>query len=861
MRLKSRRRPRVGYRQRHHRRGPRIQFSKLFIACHAGNDSDTDVDDIQQNDGLVQQRHLGCNTGTRYEVRHYEEMESRISFSSDEECLIAGETRALVAPPGDGFTQMRSSAHAISSIKMPHEDTPHTEPTSHGEASATRPWQTEPNYSHSGMEALLDADLSDDEVDTPRFHGNDTANHPLTGNGLDHVVFSFQRQFLLSNPRRQNWPWSAAVGGPTNTETDPAPGLQTMFHESSSGRRHLSSSSAKTVSMPHREESSLNALASPEETNLQKFDKTFPCASMRDSKADSDMFETFSTAELFGVASVCDITDDETSEVAMNLCSTKTTQLVDRTTSSRSKMPVQPSTSCEIENKAFKDSDVDYGDDIRAMFDDAHNGDAEYDSVSSQEVGTSHKLPTDSGELKSVYSNESDLTNGTGSDSPLNFPEVFPDFSGTEAVAELDYDVISIHDSTDLPNAAETFHEHLRHEWNNVCMTDSSVDSDSDTEDLDNTTDTIETYLTDSSESLELNTRASNASEESISLDATDLENLFASPDDSAALSSRDTDNDNINVSDVSMSDRNSTISLQSVATTNSDSLVNENTRVLFMMTDNDRRPPVRWSHRYQSPMGSVNSDSLINGQNRDLFTSGNWDDQAVDNSQHTQNDASPSDSTADDWYVYDERLTAELNSRRHLVDMHNYLRTQQRGIVGLPPYEECTVAPPAEDVAGVSQTEETAPETLLGPPPPYTEHTHTESPPPDYDQLSDHTVENVQPGSLAMLFQPTSAESNDRNEQEDQLDNDLEDHPADCRTNNAVIDELTDDGAMLDLGTEAQCQSGSHDRMPSMRSNPPSYHHPVFSLGHHLPLRWNTTAGVNQWASSQMWASFRMPS
>ena len=767
------------------------------------------------------------------------------------QCLIAGETRAIVAPPGD-----MSSAYMFSSIKTPHEDLPRNEPTSHDEASATRPGQTEPNYHHSDMQALLDADLSDDDADTPCFRGNNIANRPLTGNGLDHVVFSFQRQFLLSNPRQQNWPWNTAVGGPT-AETDSAPGLHTMFHESSSGRRHLSSGSAKTVSMPHKDEGCVNALA-PQE-NL-KFDKTPLRDSVRDSKADSDVFEAFSTEELFGVASVFDITDDEASEVAKNPCSAKTTRLVDETTSPRSKVPVPQSISCE-DDKAHEDSDVDYGDDIRAMFGDSHVGDAECDSMSRLEAGVSHS--TNSGELKSVYSNICELMNGTRSISPLTFSEVFSDFNGTEAIAECDYDVISDHDSTDVPNAAETFHEHLRHEWNSVCMTDSSVDSDSDsdTDDLDNTLDTTDTYLTDSSESLELSTHTSNASEESVSLDSTDLENPFAGSDDSPpALFSRGTDNDSISVSDVSLTDRNSLISLQSAATSNSDSLLNENTRVLFLMTDDDRRPPVRWSPRYQSPMGSVNSDSLINGQNRDLFMSGNWDDQMVGNSQHSQNDTPPSDSPADDWYVYDDRLTAELNSLRHLVDMRNYLRSQQRGIVRPPTYEECTVVPPVENEAGVSQPEETVPETSPDPPPPYTEHTHTESPPPDYEQLSDHSVTvETPPGSLARLFQPNSTGSN--RTQQDQLNNDLEDHPAEHQTNDAVIDEPTNSSAMLDLGNEAQCQSSGHDSMSSVRSNPPSYHHPVFSLGHHLPLRWNTTAGVNQWASSHMWASFRTPS
>jgi len=191
---------------------------------------------------------------------------------------------------------------------------------------------------------------------------------------------------------------------------------------------------------------------------------------------------------------------------------------------------------------------------------------------------------------------------------------------------------------------------------------------------------------------------------------------------------------------------------------------------------------------------------------------------------------------------------------------MRNYLRSQQRGIVGPPTYEECTVVPPVENEAGVSQPEETVPDTPPDPPPPYTEHTHTESPPPDYEQLSDHNVTvETPPGSLARLFQPNSTVSN--RTQQDQLNNDLEDQSAEHQTNDAVIDEPTNSSAMLDLGNEAQCQSSGHDSMSSVRSNAPSYHHPVFSLGHHLPLRWNTTAGVNQWASSHMWASFRTPS
>ena len=794
---------------------------------------------------------------------------------------MACETRALVAPPVGGFTQTTCCARAFSFVKPPCENAPHREPMSHREASATRPGQMEPNYHHSDMQALLDADLSDDDADTPSFHGNNTASHPFTSNGLDQVVFSFQRQFLLSSPRRQNWPWNTTVAGVNSTETDSTAGLQTMFHEGFSGRRHLSSGSTKTVSMPHKEEDSCDTFMSrvcQEETNLKKFDETFLRKSISDND-DQDRYESFSTEELFGVTSVCDITDDETSEIPKNPCSamSKTSE------SSNPTEHRQTSSNIKIEKPALlsvcmtddrTDSDVDYGDDIRTMFGDDLDRGAE-----PQEVEVSHVFPTEFSELISVSSNEIELMDS--SNSSLHFSDVFPDFRETEVMAEHDYNVIPT-DDADSPVAMETFHEHLTHEWNNVCMTDSSVDSDSssDTDDLDNTTDTIETYLTDSSESLELDMGRTTAAEDSISLDSTDLDNLFASPEDFEVLSGHSTDNDNVSLSDVSMTDRNSMLSLASGATTNSDSLVNENTRILFMMTDSERRPPVRWSPRYQSPMGSVNSDSLINGQNRDLFTSGNWNGSATetaDNLLQTQNDAAQNDSTVDDWYVYDQRLVAELNSLRHLVDMRSYLQTQQHwdtpGIIGPPPYEECTESPSADDV--VREIEGTVMPRDV--PPPYTEH--TESPPPNYEQLSDHgnTAEDAQQGSPqrhrhhyginqnsvnGTLFQrQTSFELNSPSEQHEQCNNDLEDQAAESQTNDAVSDEHSN---VLDLATAAQCQSndtGRSTRASVTGSGPPSYHHPMLSLGHHLPLRWNTAASVNQWASSRMWASFRTPS
>ena len=739
------------------------------------------------------------------------------------------------------------------SITNPHRvDTPRTE------ASTARPELVDPSCCHSEMQALLDADMSDDDI--PDYCGNNAANQPITGNGLDQVVFSFQRQFILSSPRRQNWPWNTSVAGVGSAESHSAATPQTMFHEGSSSRgRHLSSGSAKIAGMPLTDDSMLVSPVCRGETNLKTCDST---------SDGSDMRGLLSTEDLFGTVSVCNMTESETCETANRPCSArpKTTQLHDpreHCQISPPNMHTLPSTSRVTDDKPNTDGEQ-CDDDTCATF----HGDIECVDVFPWTSDVSQNLWTEFDETKS----ESELTNSTGSTSSLHFSDVFMDLRANETLLDCDSNVLH-NDKIDSHNNTSTVHEDLTHDWNDACTAGLSRGSDSDTE-LDRSTDTIETYMTGDSASLEQIARASTTSEDSVSL-ASDLGHLFACEHDSDIMSSNNTDSDNVSVLDGSMIDRSaSLISLQS-GTTNSDSLVNDNTRNLFLMTDNAIRLPVRCSRRQNSPMGSVNSDSLINGQNRDLFTQSNADDytnQTGNDLEQIQSDIvhNESDSGADDWYVYDERLTAELNSLRRLIDMRNYVRTQQhwetQGIIGPPPYEECPEA------GGDAVTIPVA-EIPDNPPPPYTEH--TESLPPEYDQLSDHgvTAEDVhQRSSLnhqnhrgiscnSESEMPTS-DSNHVGDGNNELDND---HIVGCQTDNTSSDEHADSSRELDLETVDRRQGNDPDwsatRMPSPGCNPPSYRRSLYSLGHHLPLRWNTVAGVNQWASSRLWASSRMPS
>ena len=736
---------------------------------------------------------------------------------------------------------------------------PHRVDTPLPEASTARPEMTDPSYCHSEMQALLDADMSDDDV--PYYRGNNAANQPIAGNGLDQVVFSFQRQFILSSPRRQNWPWSAPIAGATSGESHSAATPQMMFHEGgSSGGRHLSSGSAKIAGMPLTDDSMLVSPVCRGETNMKTCD----------SVSDSDGPETcglLSTEDLFGAVSVCNMTDNETCETANRPCSARPIiQLYNPREhyqmSPPNTHPLQ-STSRVTDDKP--NTDVQSDDDTGATF----HGDIESVKVFPWKSDTSQNLSTEFDETKSVGGSESELTDSTGSTSSLHFSDVFTDLRGNETLLDCDQNVLHTNDTIDSHNNTSTVHEHLTNDWNDACMAGLSRGSDSDTE-LESSTDTIETYMTDDSACLERSTRESTTSEDSVSL-ASDLSHLFACEHDSDMMSSNTTDSDSVSTSDGSMTDRSvSLISIQS-GTTNSDSLVNDNTRNLFSMNDNAIRRPVRCSRRQNSPMGSVNSDSLINGQNRDLFTQSNADDhthQTSDEVEQTQSDVvdNESESAADDWYVYDERLTAELNSLRRMIDMRNYVRTQQhwetQGIIGPPPYEEC----PETQIAvttGIAEIPD-------NPPPPYTEH--TESLPPEYDDLSDHGVTAEDVRQISSQTHPNHRGISCNSESEtptsdsyhvhngnEELDND---HIVGCQTDNPSSDEHTD---MLDLGIAARRRGNELDwsttRMASPGCNPPSYRRSLYSLGHHLPLRWNTVAGVNQWASSRLWASSRMPS
>ena len=760
---------------------------------------------------------------------------------------------------------MTPSACALSLINPPLLDMPHTE------ASTARRDIADPSYCHSEMQALIDADMSDDDI--PYYHGNNAVNQPITGNGLDQVVFSFQRQFILSSPRRQNWPWSAPIVGATSGESQSAATPQTMFHEGSrSGGRHLSSGSAKIAGMPLTDDSMLVSPVCRGETNLKT------CDSVIDSDG-PDTCGLLSTEDLFGAVTVCNMRENETCETANKPCSARPIiQLYnprEHCQMSPPNMHPLPSTSREADDKPNTNG-VQCDDDTGATF----HGDTDRVNVFPWESDMSQNLWTEFDETKS----ESELTNSTGSTSSLHFSDVFTDLRGNVTLLDCGQNVLRTNDTIDSHNNTSTVREHLTHDWNDACMAGLSRGSDSDME-LDRSTDTIETYMTDESACLEQSIIALTTSEDSASL-ASDLGHLFACEHDSDTISSNDSDN--VSASDGSMIDRSvSLISLQS-GTTNSDSLVNDNTRNLFLMTDNAIRRPVRCSHRQNSPMGSVNSDSLINGQNRDLFTQSNADDHTHQtDDDHTQQTAdhvdqtqSESESAADDWYVYDERLTAELNSLHRLIDMRNYVRTQQHwethGIIGPPPYEECPDAGGDAVATAIAEIPD-------NPPPPYTEHTesHTESLPPEYDQLSDHgvTAEDVHQRSSqrhqshrgiscnSESETPTS-DSNHVGEATDELDNDYDNNIVGCQTDNTSSDEHTDisrDEHVLDHGTVARSRGNDLDcsttRMASPGCNPPSYRRSLYSLGHHLPLRWNTVAGVNQWASSRLWASSRMPS
>ena len=771
---------------------------------------------------------------------HFFDSVNKVSFHL--QSLRCSETRALVRP------QAGPSVCALSLTSPPRLD-PRIK------ASTARSELTDPSYCHTEMQALLDAEMSDDDDDVPFYHGNNAANQTMAGNGLDQVVFSFQRQFMLSSPRRHNWPWSTSVAGVGSAESHSAAAPQTMFHEGGSSRgRHLSSGSAKIAGMPLHDESMLVSPVCRGETNPKTRDLT------RDSNG-SDTCGILSTEDLFGAISVCNMTDTEICENANKPCSVRPETSQPHNPREHQMSPLNvtsvhpvPSTSHVTDDTSNADVQSD-----GATF----HGDIECVDVVPWKSDTSRNLRTEFAETKSVDGNEGELTDTTGSISSLHFSDVFTDLRGTETLLDCDAKVLPTSETIDPQNNTSTVREHSTHDWNAACIAGLSHGSDSDAE-LDRSTDTIETYMTDDSTSLEQSMRESTVSEDSASL-ASDLGHLFACEHDSDAMSS-----DNMSASDGSMTDRSaSLISLQS-GTTNSDSLVNDNTRNLFLMTDSAIRP--RTSRRHNSPMGSVNSDSLINGQNRDLFTQSNVDDhtnQTGDDMEQIQSDVvqNESESAADDWYVYDERLTAELNSLRRLIDMRNYVRTQQHwethGIIGPPPYEEC----PETHVAVTTAIAE-IPDN---PPPPYTEH--TESLPPEYDQLSDHGVVavDVHQRSSQRLHEISNSESetptSDLNHVRNGNDELYPDHIVGCRTDDTSIDELPSSrgGRELELETVARRRSNDLDwsatRMASPGCNPPSYRRSLYSLGHHLPLRWNTVAGVNQWASSRLWASSRMPS